>query len=69
MKYIKVEWPEIQDYMSNPEYNEECYFDPRKNYWFIPDYWEPDYSNATESWEDEFSGSNIGDLEGYNGDE
>ena len=28
MKYIKVEWPEIQDYMSNPEYNNECYFDP-----------------------------------------
>lgn len=42
MKYVKVEWPEIQDYMSNPEYNEECYFDPRKNCWFIPDTWEPD---------------------------
>jgi len=42
MKYIKVEWPEIQDYMSNPEYNEECYFDPRKNCWFIPENWEPD---------------------------
>ena len=41
-KYVKIEWPEIQDYMSNPEYNEECYFDPRKNCWFIPDTWEPD---------------------------
>lgn len=42
MKYIKVGWPEIQDYMGNPEYNEECYFDPRKNCWFIPDNWKPD---------------------------
>ena len=42
MKYVKVEWPEIQNYMSNPEYNKECYFDPRKNCWFIPDTWEPD---------------------------
>lgn len=42
MKYVKVEWPEIQDYMSNPNYNEECYFDPRKNCWFIPENWEPD---------------------------
>lgn len=61
MKYVKVEWPEIQDYMSNPEYNEECYFDPRKNCWFILDYWEPDCN--IESWEDEFSGGDIGDLE------
>ena len=30
MKYVKVEWPEIQDYMDNPEYPEECYFDPEK---------------------------------------
>lgn len=42
MKYVKVEWPEIQDYMGNPEFSEECYFDPRKNCWFIPDNWEPD---------------------------
>ena len=42
MKYVKVEWPEIQDYMSNPDYNEEGYFDPRKNCWFIPENWEPD---------------------------
>lgn len=40
MKYVKVEWPDIQDYMDNPEYPEECYFDPEKNAWFIPDWWE-----------------------------
>ena len=40
MKYVRVEWPEIQDYMDNPEYPEECYFDPEKNAWFIPDWWE-----------------------------
>lgn len=54
MKYVKVEWPEIQYYMSNPDYNEECYFDPRKNCWFIPENWEPD---------DLGLGGNIGDLE------
>lgn len=54
MKYVKVEWPEIQDYMSNPDYNEECYFDPRKNCWFIPENWEPD---------DLGLGDDIGDLE------
>ena len=42
MKYIKVEWPEIQDYMSNPKYDYECHFDPFNNCWFIPEDWEPD---------------------------
>ena len=55
MKYVKIEWPEIQEYMSNPDYNKDCYFDPRNNCWFIPDTWEPD----TE----EYWGGDIGDLE------
>lgn len=72
MKYVKVEWPEIQDYMSNPEYNEKCYFDPRKNCWFIPDTWEPDYlelkkvkENVFKSLMDDYSelGGDIGDLD------
>lgn len=42
MKYIAVEWPEIQNYMGNPEFQEECYFDPMKNTWFIPEDWEND---------------------------
>ena len=42
MKYIKMGWPEIQDYMMKEDYNENVYFDPRKNCWFIPDTWEPD---------------------------
>ena len=54
MKYIKVEWPEIQDYMDNPNYPEECYFDPIKNCWFVPEDWEPCDSNL---------GGDIGDLE------
>lgn len=58
MKYVKVEWPEIQDYMDNPEYPEECYFDPNKTCWFIPEWWE-----AEKELENEFSGGNIGDLE------
>ena len=58
MKYIKVEWPEIQDYMDNPEYPEECFFDPNKNVWFIPEWWE-----AEKELETDFSGGNMGDLE------
>ncbi len=56
MKYIKVEWPEIQDYMDNPEYNSECYFDPLKNCWFIPEWWDNEL-------EDKFSSGDIGDLD------
>ena len=37
MKYIKVEWPEIQDYMLNPKYPEDCHFDPVQTCWFIPE--------------------------------
>ena len=40
MKYVKVEWPEIQDYMGNEDFKEECFFDPEKNVWFIPEWWE-----------------------------
>ena len=54
MKYVKVEWPEIQDYMDNSDYPEECYFDPKKNVWFIPENWESD---------DLGLGGDIGDLE------
>lgn len=63
MKYVKVEWPEIQDYMSNPEYNEECYFDPRKNCWFIPDTWEPDCRESYYDDTEEYWGGDIGDLD------
>ena len=37
MKYIKVEWPEIQDYMMNPRYPAEVFYDPDKDCWFIPE--------------------------------
>lgn len=37
MKYIKVEWPEIQDYMFNPRYSEEVSYDSQKNCWFVPE--------------------------------
>ena len=39
-KYKKVLWPEIQDYMNHPDYPEECYFDPKKDCWFIPEEWD-----------------------------
>lgn len=54
MKYIKVEWPEIQDYMNYPNYPEECFFDPQKNVWFIPELWETE-----KKLESDFSGINI----------
>ena len=57
MKYIKVDWPEIKDYMDNPDFL-TCYFDPEKNVWFIPEWWETE-----KELEDEFSGGDIGDLE------
>lgn len=39
-KYILVKWPEIQNYMDNPNYPEEVYFDPDENVWFVPEDWE-----------------------------
>lgn len=54
MKYIKVEWPEIQDYMNNKGYPDEVGFDPIQNVWYIPEHWEPDNLEL---------GGDIGDLE------
>lgn len=52
MRYILVEWPDIQDYMDNPDYPEKCYFDPNKNVWFVP-----------ETWDDLKLGGDIGNLD------
>ena len=57
MKYIKVEWPEIQDYMSHPDYKDEVGYDPIKNCYFVPEHWEK------QCYESEFYGGDIGDLE------
>ena len=59
MKYIKVEWPEIQDYWlygqnNIVDYDSYYYFDPVKNCWFVPEDWGP-YDNDL--------GGDIGDLE------
>lgn len=55
MKYIKVEWPEIQDYMLNPRYFEEVSYDPQKNCWFVPE----DMEEYKTNLENDFSGINI----------
>ena len=58
MIFVKVEWPEIQDYMERKDYNENVFFDPRKNCWFIPASWEEDeflaekYEEEDELWRD-----------------
>lgn len=40
MKYIKVEWPEIQDYMILDQYDpDKVGYDPMKNCWFVPEEW------------------------------
>ena len=36
MKYVKLEWPEVQTYMLDSRYDKESYFDPVENVWFIP---------------------------------
>ncbi len=35
-KYISVSWPEVQDFMGHPRY-EEIGFDANKNLWFVPE--------------------------------
>lgn len=56
MKYIRVEWPNIQEYMNHPDWKEGHYYDSHRDSWFIPEDW--------EDWEkDPESGGDIGDLE------
>ena len=55
-KYVMVDWPDIQQYMEHPDYPEYCYYDPKKDVWFIPETW--------EDWVEEAEiGGDIGDLE------
>lgn len=63
MKYVIIGWPEIQDYMNNPEFNKEIYFDPSKNCYFIPEnIWEnkEGIEDAYDMWG---IGPDIGDLD------
>lgn len=62
MKYIVVDWPEIQSYMDRPDYKEECLFDPNKNLWAIPETWEEELGEQEVNYWD-FDGPSIGDLE------
>ena len=58
MKYIRVEWPEIQDYMDDKRYSDQIGFDPIKNCWFVPEDWYyEDWDNGV------WTGCDIGDLE------
>ena len=54
MKYIAVEWPDIQYYMNNLNWKEDHYYDPTRDTWFIPEDWEPEDLNLC---------GDIGDLE------
>jgi hypothetical protein len=54
MKYIRVGWPEIQDYMDRIDYQEKVGFDPIKNAWFIPEDWEGGFKELKEVKENVF---------------
>ena len=45
---------EIQDYMDNPRYPDDCLFDPEKNEWAIPEDWDPDNLELQEVKENVF---------------
>lgn len=34
-EYVALSWPDIQELMDDPRWNEVCY-DPGKNLWFVP---------------------------------
>lgn len=61
MKYILVNWPDIQDYMGHPDYDKDCYHDPDKDVWFIPEEWEDLCPN--EDYDAFGIGPDIGDLD------
>lgn len=64
MKYIAIEWPEIQDYMSRRDFKENSYFDPTKNVWLIPEAWLDPYADLSdEELKEEFEYWCGGDLD------
>lgn len=71
MKYVLVDWPEIQQYMEHPNYKEKVYYDSEKGVWFVPEEWEDwcpeSYYDDTENWEEGYDawgiGPDIGDLD------
>lgn len=68
MKYIVIEWPEIQDYMFREDFRENSYFDPAKNVWLIPEVWIDPYAELSdeelkEEFEEQWYGCDIGDLD------
>ena len=36
-KYIKVDWPEYQEFMEYPDFREICFFCAEDNSYFIPE--------------------------------
>ena len=34
--YELVDWPDIQEFMEDDDYEDRVYFDPEKNAWFVP---------------------------------
>ena len=57
MKYELVEWPNVQYYMEKPWFDDESYYDPVADVWFIP-------SQRAEDMEIQWTeGGDIGDLE------
>lgn len=35
--YELVDWPDIQEFMEDDDYEDRVYFDPEKNAWFVPE--------------------------------
>lgn len=35
--YIKAEWPEIQEYMEDEDYDEKVYYDCEEDVYFVPE--------------------------------
>lgn len=64
MRYVSLTWPEIQDYMNHPGYPEECFYDPNKDIYIIPEEWlldERTWKYCGTDWQEDPDG--IGDLE------
>lgn len=62
IKYILVEWPEIQDYMNREDYGIDSYYDSEKDVYFIPEDWELDCRESYYDDTEEYWGGDIGDL-------
>lgn len=65
-KYIKLDWPEYQEYMEHPKFREDSYYIADCNSYMIPEYIIEDIDRGLIPPETTFENTSIGTVTLYN---